>query len=677
MQPGPLFVGANPLRLGERLGRGGEGEVFALSDDPTRAAKLYTGERAAERAEKLGAMVGSALAAGAPDVAFPEALITDARGGPLGFLMARIGDAHPMHDLYAPGPRKRVFPHANYAFLVRVAANAARAVAQAHAAGCVIGDINHSGFLVADDATLVLIDADSFAFDANGKHFPCAVGVPEYTAPELQGQNLRDVTRTAQHDAFALAVIIFQLLVMGRHPFAGIPVAGDLTIPEAIRAGALAYASNPMLAPPDNTLRLSDMPADVARAFEAAFASRTPGPRPSPAHWVDVLERAEKALIVCPKVDAHRYWTPGLCPWCAIETATGAPLFRTALAGSAPSLAAQARFDDAGWGARVAAIPVPALFAYAPPDPAEAELPEFPERPRAVWWKRVSGAGMMGLCAYFIFVLPQAWVMAMPVAIAGFHWFRGPPSPLKAATKDLKENDGKYRIAAERYQWAMPLDALWRRKRDCLKLIVDRAALDRRAESVADEVRARFAERERGKALRRHLTAFSPPVEAHAGLGERLAAAGIGDAYAVLRTDLAANPHLSADEADTLTAWARGVEAEIGAIDGGAAADAAVARAHAKLSDEAHGLEAELAEAFRALAKEGEALARAAEERRADIDAVLVRRRALVAEIEALGGTAAPLEGPRARAVSDSLRLQVQGLERQVGSVSMATPGKQ
>src|SRR5205814_7863741 len=67
-----------------------------------------------------------------------------------------------------------------------------------------------------------LIDCDSFEITDGKTVFPCMVGVPTYTPPELQGQSFQGVRRTKQHDAFGLAVLIFHMLFLGRHPFAGI-----------------------------------------------------------------------------------------------------------------------------------------------------------------------------------------------------------------------------------------------------------------------------------------------------------------------------------------------------------------------------------------------------------------------------------------------------------------------
>ena len=176
------------LRLGPELGRGGEGTVYAVEGSAAIAAKIYHSDKAAERCDKILAMVKANWHAQATNVAFP----IDALFGPsndfIGFTMPRVGGHKPIHSLYSPTSRKTDFPEANFTFLVLVALNIARALANVNALGCVVGDINHSGILVSRDARATLIDCDSFQVAENGRFFHCKVGVPEFTPPELQGK---------------------------------------------------------------------------------------------------------------------------------------------------------------------------------------------------------------------------------------------------------------------------------------------------------------------------------------------------------------------------------------------------------------------------------------------------------------------------------------------------------
>ena len=149
--------------------------------------------------------------------------------------MPLIKDRKELHFLYGPKSRKTEFPNIGFRFLVRVATNVARAMAIAHAEGVVVGDVNERSVFVGRDGLVKLIDCDSFQVKAFARLFPCEVGVPSITPPELQPQNLRSVLRTTQHDAFSLAVLIFLLIFMGRHPFAGRYARGSIELEDAIK----------------------------------------------------------------------------------------------------------------------------------------------------------------------------------------------------------------------------------------------------------------------------------------------------------------------------------------------------------------------------------------------------------------------------------------------------------
>ena len=98
-----LSVAANGARkrvtLGKLIGRGGAGVVHELRGDAARVAKLYSDEKAAkEHLPKLQAMLLSppdlpaieAKGGRYVQVAWPEALLQDPRGRPVGFCMPRV-----------------------------------------------------------------------------------------------------------------------------------------------------------------------------------------------------------------------------------------------------------------------------------------------------------------------------------------------------------------------------------------------------------------------------------------------------------------------------------------------------------------------------------------------------------------------------------------------------------
>src|SRR5688572_10632770 len=114
-----LYVDGNAIRIGKRIGKGGEGEVYALADDASRAVKFYTAHDGAAREAKIRAIVNMRLAERSALVAFPTAIARDRHGRFAGFVMHLVRDHKPLFELYSPGARKQNFPVAGYRFLVR------------------------------------------------------------------------------------------------------------------------------------------------------------------------------------------------------------------------------------------------------------------------------------------------------------------------------------------------------------------------------------------------------------------------------------------------------------------------------------------------------------------------------------------------------------------------------
>ncbi|PAX06871.1 hypothetical protein [Sphingomonas lenta] len=332
MRPGErVRAGGQVLVLGRSLGRGGEGEAFELEGRPDLAVKVYHEDKRATRMTKITAMVDQRLADRSSLAAFPIDLVLSAGGTFLGFTMRRVRGHQPVHRLWGPADRWATFPGATFATLVRVAANVARAVASVHYAGGVIGDINQSGVLVSDQATVALIDADSFQIRHGADRFLCGVFTEEYTPPELAGRAFGREERSRNHDAFGVAAIAFQLLFLGRRPYEGRATTPDIDLDHAVAGHRFAYSRrrDTGLTPPRHMPTLSDLPPVLADAFEDAFAPVAAlGLRPRPLDWAELLAQFEGELIGCAHRAEHRFHpTAGDCTWCRVRSTTGAEMF--------------------------------------------------------------------------------------------------------------------------------------------------------------------------------------------------------------------------------------------------------------------------------------------------------------------------------------------------------------
>lgn len=313
------------LRLGRLLGSGGEGQVFEIEGRPREVAKIYLSPLSGARATKLRDQVGLLPGPLAAQSAWPSLLILD-KANLVGFIMRKADEPFDVHEVYSPRDRLQKLPGADWAFLVRAAQNIAIAFAAAHARGIVIGDVNHGSVRVSKEGLIRLIDCDSMQFSVGGQVYRCSVGVDTYTPPELQGLRLGEVDRTPHHDGFGLAVLVFHLLFLGRHPFAGVPVrqGAPTDIASAIKAGAFAYLAKPkLLSPPPLAPQLDMVTPKMRALFEAAFMPASTGSapeRPTARDWFAGLKELSETLRTCGRNPAHSFSTVSkTCPWCAYE----------------------------------------------------------------------------------------------------------------------------------------------------------------------------------------------------------------------------------------------------------------------------------------------------------------------------------------------------------------------
>lgn len=440
-----IVIGKDRVSVAELIGKGGEGEVYAIKGRSGQAVKIYNTGLRAKREDKVRAMVGEGLAVKTDLVAYPGEVVTDHRGNFLGFVMRLVSGYRPLHELYSPKSRQRHFPKADYRFIVHAGLNVARAVGKVHQTGCVIGDLNHSGVLVAQDATVALIDADSFQFSLNGKSYPCVVGVPDFTPPELHGKNLASVQRTIEHDNFGLAVAIFHLLFMGRHPYAGRYNGPDISMGDAIAQNRFAFSLTRQTAtqttPPPGALTLDMFPDAIARTFENAFGL-TPSARPSALDWIHALNSLEGSLNHCSRVKTHYYPSnAGGCVWCKLTGNSGFDMFPD-LTSVTPNIPTDARGTEQAIR-EILAFRFPTvtdlLPAAATPRGASNALREARSGKRG---RALMGLLMMGgAVAGFIYAAP-AWFVWIGLAIWGWVTFSDrdvESRPFQQAFKDADD----------------------------------------------------------------------------------------------------------------------------------------------------------------------------------------------------------------------------------------------
>lgn len=353
------------VALGPEIGRGGEGIILSLVRNALECAKIYSKSLPPEEIRKLEVMVASP-----PDdptwatqkhrsIAWPAALLyRDPRPvACVGFKMPRVNNRRFQKALHYidPADRTKLLGGGfNWKYLFTTAYNISSAVAAVHAQGHLIGDLNESNILVAPNALITLIDCDSFQIrdTDTDRVFRCPMGKPEYTAPEIQGKSFRDVDRTAETDNFALAILLFQLLMEGTHPYQakGKLVEDAASTQAKIVKGLYPYgvASGKDLAPPDHALPYEILPHEIQELFLRCFRDGHGNPlvRPSAHDWFEAFRKFGNRFRQCAGNTNHLFLDHlSVCPWCRIAVKKGKDPFPSPV-GQQIELAAPANTTD-------------------------------------------------------------------------------------------------------------------------------------------------------------------------------------------------------------------------------------------------------------------------------------------------------------------------------------------
>lgn len=314
-------------QTGGELARGGEGSIVSLQGRGDLVAKLYfPGKATPARERKLRVMLANPprdemrLRYNHAAIAWPLDLLNEG-GRFAGFIMPRIDAGHGLVNAY--NRRAKQFLGFDWRGQHQVAANLCAAVNALHVKGYVVGDINPRNILVTGNGMVTLVDTDSFQVNDNGTVHRCPVGTPEYTPRELQGQHFEQIDRGQQHDRFGLAVLVFQLLMDGFHPFAGALRYPQDSVPGkidewCIQHGVFPWIDHPRLRRPTAARSLAQLDPELATFFKRCFVSghTEPAKRPTALEWHKVLTSACKRLVHCQGGTHWQYPRSGPCLAC-------------------------------------------------------------------------------------------------------------------------------------------------------------------------------------------------------------------------------------------------------------------------------------------------------------------------------------------------------------------------
>ena len=223
--------------LEDEIGRGGEGVICNIKDYPNAVAKIYfEDKRDKDRERKIKLLINKFLNSQINENLYKNKLKLNEKfykklkkeltipitrlyyeNEFVGYVMRKVNGRALKTFLAGDKRLLALYPNAKRTDLVDLCIDFLVKVDYLHSLNILIGDINLNNIL-ADKNDLTkcyLVDIDAAQVD----NMPCPVGTDEFTPPNLQGKNFKNVLRTKEDEYFSIAIALFMILFLGKHPF--------------------------------------------------------------------------------------------------------------------------------------------------------------------------------------------------------------------------------------------------------------------------------------------------------------------------------------------------------------------------------------------------------------------------------------------------------------------------
>ena len=220
-----------PVKLERTLAAGGEGIVYAT--DGELVAKIYKSGKLTKRKEaKLQLMLSRNLSC--PGICFPTTALYNSYGEFVGYLMPAAKGHELQRSIFLKPLFQKKFPDWQKTDLIWLTLTILSKFKYLHDRNIIMGDINPGNILVESPREVYLVDTDSYQVEG----FPCSVGTPMFTPVELQGKSYEGYLRSRGNENFAVATLLFMLMVPGKPPYSH---QGGESIIENIRLQKFPY----------------------------------------------------------------------------------------------------------------------------------------------------------------------------------------------------------------------------------------------------------------------------------------------------------------------------------------------------------------------------------------------------------------------------------------------------
>jgi serine/threonine protein kinase len=256
----------NIIQLGNKIAAGGEGSVYEI-EGFIQVAKLYDIHHLTRlRLEKITYMVHHKLEY--PGICWPMHLLYNKQKEFVGYMMERAQGEKMQTSVFIKKIFEKKFPQWTKRDTIKLCLVILDKIKYLHDHSVILGDINPTNILIKNPEEVYFVDTDSYQF---GKYL-CPVGTVIFTAPEIQERDYSTFYRTLGHENFAIATLLFMIMLPGKSPYA--QQGGD-SAAENIRKMDFPYPyeENSSRKTPEGQWRFvwSQLPKKMKEAFYKTF----------------------------------------------------------------------------------------------------------------------------------------------------------------------------------------------------------------------------------------------------------------------------------------------------------------------------------------------------------------------------------------------------------------------
>lgn len=295
-QPGTLLYIApsKTVVLGEQMKKGGEALLFSTNNSSYVVKLFHAKYNTRFRYQKIKELIRMSSI---PNVAWPQAIVYSDSSCkcPVGYLMKRIEGRTLLSSVFKAKLLMKYYPAINKrSDLIRICIQIMQTAKILHENGILIGDVSAKNIMLKYDGSICFVDIDSCLI----KGYRRSVLTPMFVAPELINDD-KNYSKSSEY--FELAMLIFSVLHLGKHPYSQTggddPVtdtaAGDFSFP-------LKEMTNGKTSAGPFRYMWSHLSFNTKKAFYSTFKAGEEhyesGKRITPGQWIGILESYLKAM---------------------------------------------------------------------------------------------------------------------------------------------------------------------------------------------------------------------------------------------------------------------------------------------------------------------------------------------------------------------------------------------